>query len=354
MIRGADAGHRGGLDAGADKPDPVFASPEVIAERLARMIWNAPADAEVVAMLSAGISQKSAGDAAARMLADTRARQGVAAFYRWWLLFNGPEPEEGSPRASLESEGPALGTYLTLDADGTFDDLLTAPYTFMNEELAKLYNVEGVSGPELRRVPYPADQPRIGLLTGVGVLSYFASLANPGWPAKRSWMITDPLLCSPTVRTFLPIDPPDATRSIRQQMIDATSTCGGACHELLNSPGFAYIGFDVDGRWHPEPGAAANETEGWLPASIMPDAPRFNGPAGLARLLAGREETRRCFVRQWMQFALARDAIITPKVAPGDEDSVEAALGAFTTSGLRLTAAIVAVAQTDAFLRISP
>lgn len=341
-------------DASTDKPDPVFAPPEIVAERLGRMIWDAPADAEVIATLGAAVSRKSAGEAAARMLTDARARKGVAAFFRWWLLFEGPEPEEGSTRASLWAEGPALGTYLTVDVDGTFEDLLTAPYTFMNEELAKRYGVAGVSGPELRRVPFPPDQPRLGLLTTVGVLSYFSSLANPSWPAKRGWLITDPLLCSPITRTFLPIDPPDVTQSIRQQLIEKTSVCGGRCHAVLNGPGFAYIGFDADGRWHPEPGAAPNETEGWIPASIMPDAPTFDGPAELARLLVAREETRRCFVRQWMQFALARDAIITHDIAPGDEESVRSALDAFTASGLRLTAAIVAVAQTDAFLRSGP
>jgi hypothetical protein len=341
-------------DGPVDSPAPVFASPEVVAERLARMIWNAPADADVMAMLGAGVSRNSVGEAAGRMLRDERARAGVAAFYRWWLLWDGPLPQGSSLAVSLQAEGPALGTYLTLDVDGTFGDLLTAPYTFMNEDLAKQYGVDGVSGPELRRVPYPSGQPRLGLLTGVGILSHFASLTSPGWPAKRGWMITDPLLCSPIARTFLPIDPPDRTRSIRQQMIEMTSSCGGACHGILNGPGLAYIGFDNDGRWHPEPGAADDETQGWIPASIMPDVPTFDGPAELARLLVAREETRRCFVRQWMQFALARDAIITPKAASDDEGSVEAALSAFTTSGLRLSAAIVAVAQTDAFLRAGP
>ena len=124
------------------------------------------------------------------------------------------------------------------------------------------------------------------------------------------------------------------------------------CHKILNSPGFAFIGFDSMGRWHPEPGAAANETEGWIPETIMADAPRFDGPAELARLLVAREETRRCFVRQWMQFALNRDVQIAPVPAPDDVASVEAALRAFKESGLRLSAAIVAVAQTDAFLRL--
>jgi hypothetical protein len=317
------------------------------------MIWNAEADPDVIALFSAGVSRRSAGEAASRMLADQRARAGIAAFYRWWLFFTADKPAEefGPLVSSLRSEAPALGTYLTLDAEGTFSELLTAPYTFMNEDLAQRYGVTDVVGPELRRVPYPSDQPRLGLLTGVGVLSYFSSLVNPSWPAKRGWLITDPMLCAPLIRSFLPSMEPEVTRSIRQQMIDATPGSCMGCHKILNSPGFAFIGFDSMGRWHPEPGAAANETEGWIPEDIMPDAPRFNGPADLAHLLVAREETRRCFVRQWMQFALNRDVMITADPAPDDVASVEAAVRSFSDSGLRLSAAIVAVAQTDAFLR---
>jgi hypothetical protein len=354
MSADSEAVPDGGADAPADKPDPPFASAEIVADRLAGMIWNTKADPGVIAMLSAGVSRRSVGDAASQMLADARAREGLAAFYRWWLFFSTAKPgDDADPLTSaLRSEAPSLGTYLTLDADATFSDLLTAPFTFMNEELAPRYGVTGVAGPEMRRVPYPAGEPRIGLLTGAGLLSFYSSLVNPSWPAKRGWMITDPLLCAPLIRSFLPSFEPDVTKSIRQQMIDVTagSSCM-ECHKVLNSAGFAFIGFDSMGRWHPEPGAAATETEGWIPDVIMPDAPRFNGPAELARLLVAREETRRCFVRQWMQFALNRDVQITSKTGPDDLDSVEAALRAFEESGLRLRAAIVAVAQTDAFLR---
>jgi len=338
------------------EPDPEFASAEVIASRLAHMIWNDSADAELIDGLRMGVSRQSVGDAAARMLADPRAREGIAAFFRWWLFFDETRPgDDANPlTAALRSEAPALGTYLTLDADGTLADLLTAPYTFMNEDLASVYGVAGIAGPELRRVPFPAGEPRIGLLTGAGMLSFYSSLVNPSWPAKRGWMVNDPLLCTAITRSFLPNYEPDVTRSIRQQMIDATaaSACM-ACHDLLNSPGFAFIGFDSFGRWHPEPGAAPNETEGWIPADIMPDQPRFDGPADLAHLLVEREETRRCFVRQWLQFAVYSDSSspIARTPAPEDQVSVETALRAFTESGLRLSSAITAVARTNAFLR---
>jgi Protein of unknown function (DUF1588)/Protein of unknown function (DUF1592)/Protein of unknown function (DUF1585) len=345
------------------EPDPEFASPEVVASRLTRMIWNVDADPGVVASLQEGVSRQRVGELATRMLADPRAREGIVTFYRWWLLFDSvtrpvdtadAAPSEGvdALNLALRAEAPALGSYLTLDTEGTFIDLLTVPYTFMNEALAEVYGVSGVEGSEMRRVPYPAGEPRIGLLTGAGILSFFSSLVNPSWPAKRSWMITDPLLCTPVIQSFLPVYEPDVTRSIREQMLATTAqeSCMG-CHKILNSPGFAFIGFDSNGRWHPEPGAAPNEVEGWIPEEIMPDAPRFNGPAGLSRLLAERDESRRCFVRQWMQFARKRDEPIRSKPDAEDLVSIELTLQAFTASGLRLSSLIVAVTQSNAFLR---
>jgi len=333
---------------------PAWAAPQVVAARLGQLIWDGNPDPWVLQGLGSSVTRQAAGDMAARMLTDVRARTGVTAFYRWWLLYD--SAKVGDPAdaltSALRAEAPALGTYLTLDANGTFTDLLTAPYTFMNETLAGHYGVQGVVGSDMRKVAFPAGELRIGLLAGAGVLSFFSSLTNPSWPAKRSWMITDPLLCTPLLRSFMPGIAPDVTRSIRQQMIDVTAdaTCM-ACHKILNSPGFAFIGFDSSGRWHPETGAAPNETEGWIPDDIMADAPRFNGPAQLARLLADREETRRCFIRQWMQFAVDRAGQVARDSSGEDGPSIETAVKAFTDSGLTLSSAIVAVTRTNTFLR---
>jgi hypothetical protein len=338
-----------------EPPLPTLATADVVARRLAAMIWDGEPDGALVSELKAApISREAVGGIADRMLGDPRARRGMTAFFGHWLLLL-PEanPEPGSLLASMQQEAPALGMYLTVDSAGTLADLLQAPYTFVDETLARHYGLTDVSGPAFRKVPYPAGQPRVGVLSGAGMLSHYSSLlpSGPSWPAKRSWMVTDPLLCTPIIRSFLPSIVPDVSRSIRQQMIDATAngTCM-ACHAYLNSPGFAFIGFDVKGIWHPEPGAAANETQGWIPDKIMPDAPTFEGPASLAQLLANRDETRRCYVRQWMQYAIDRKDI-TIDIPEDQRASIEVALRAFAASGYRLRAAIVAVAQSNPVLR---
>ncbi|XXT22720.1 DUF1592 domain-containing protein [Sorangium sp. So ce429] len=360
----ATPGGEGGVPGEPAPPvdGPVSLPAEQLAERMARFVWDGEADAALVGAIRARspLTQSDVAETAEDMLDDPRARQGVAAFYRWWLGLDHLPPAgkedpdgllDGVLVAAMKEEAPTLGVHLTLEEDATFEALLTAPFTFVNERLARHYGMSGVSGAELRKVPFAEDN-RSGLLSGAGILTRFSSLSNPSWPAKRGWLVTDQILCSPVIRSFLPGVAPDPSRSIREQMISVTAggSCMG-CHDTLNSPGFAFIGFDSYGRWRPGPGQGPGETEGWIPENIMPDAPTFDGAADLARLLASRAETHRCFTRQWLQYALDRDVVVESDAPEEQQPSIDAALTAFQEADLSLRKLIVAVTRTDAFLQ---
>jgi hypothetical protein len=348
-------------DSGAGPPVEL-ASPEVIAARLARYLWDADvADTWVVELLrGAPLSPDLVRNTAAKMIADPRARNGVTAFYRWWLsldlLSTVAKVDPGGVldadlRTSMAREAPALGAALTLDGPGTFADLLTSDFTYVDERLARHYGMAGVSGPAMQRMPYPHEHRRMGVIGGAGILTVFASLDNPSWPAKRGWLVVGPMLCGPFVTAFLQQPPPDPTRSIRQQMIDMTapSPCMG-CHGFLNPGGFAFTEFDSFGRWNVQPGAGPGETAGWLPENFVPDRPTYEDLPSLARLLAGREEVHRCFVRQWLQFAIDRKQL---RALPPDTElsSFELAYAAFTASKLDLRELVLTIARTDALVR---
>lgn len=340
----------------------TLAGTRTLADRLAGLLWDAEADQSVAAALEAGpLTPAGVGQVAARMLGDARARAGMRGFYKWWLLLDTlPKLEKEDPddvleaslRASMVEEAPALGVHLTLDTNGTFPAMLRAPFTFVDERLARHYGIADVTGSLFRKVAYPADQRRVGLLAGAGVLSLFASLSTPSWPAKRGWLITDQMLCTPVIRSFLPPPPLDPRRSIRAQMIETTkpTSCMG-CHSILNSPGFAFIGFDSFGRWRPEPGHGPGETAGWIPKEIMSDEPRFEGLADLTELLARRPEAARCFVRQWLQYAVDRKAFVSGPIPNEWASSVELAFEAFDRSGLVLRELVLAITRTEAFTR---
>ncbi|HEY0712485.1 MAG TPA: DUF1592 domain-containing protein [Polyangia bacterium] len=344
----------------AQEPAFALAPPKILADRLARFLWDVDADARLYERLErATLDRDELAKIADEMLDDPRAVRGVQAFFRWWLLLGTLETLEkvdptrvldSSLRRAMMDEAPALGAYVTLETRGTYAELLTAPFTFMNERLAQHYGASGVVGETLRRVPYPPGQSRVGLLTGAGVLTMFASLSSPSWPAKRGWLITDQILCTVAIRTLLPPPELDATRSIREQMISVTASpsCSG-CHDLLNSPGFAFIGFDSFGRWRPEAGHGPGETEGWIPRKILADEPRFDGPDELARLLASRSEATSCFTRFWLQYAVEPKTGEAGLRSSAVEQNLSATHAAFAKSGFRLRQLPIAIVRTRAF-----
>ena len=352
----------GGQDADTSSAPETFtlAAPETLASRLSLFLWNEEAKEDLVARLQQEpLDVPRLSSIADEMLSDPRAQAGVRTFFRWWLLLDRLEHlEKVDPdsvldpalRLAMTDEAPHLGAYITLEARGTYADLLTTTFTFVNERLARHYGLSGISGDHFRRVSYPEGQNRIGLLTGTGLLTLFASLASPSWPAKRSWLITDQILCAVPIRTFLPPPPIDPNRSIREQMLTITKdgTCKG-CHDTLNSPGFAFIGFDSFGRWRPEAGHGPGETEGWIPSEILADEPRFNGPEQLARLLASRDRASLCFARFWLQFAVDRKTPVTGERPEMMERSLATVHSEFARSGYQLRQLPLAIVRSRSF-----
>jgi hypothetical protein len=183
------------------------------------------------------------------------------------------------------------------------------------------------------------------------MLARFASIDGDfSWPAKRSWMIVDELMCVAVPRTFLPPPTLDPARSIRQQMIDVTKGGCMGCHSLLNSPGFAFIGFDIQGRWRPAPGHGPGETEGWIPQQVLEDEPHFEGPEQLARLLISRPRATQCIASVWLQYAVDDKQVASvPPQAPDIQRSLPATYAAFARAGFQLRHLPIAIVRSSAF-----
>ena len=87
--------------------------------------------------------------------------------------------------------------------DRSILDLLDADFTFVNEQLAKHYGIEGVKGKEFVRVKAPAN--RGGILTHASILT-LASNATRTSPVKRGKFVLEQMLDTPP-----PPPPPDST-----------------------------------------------------------------------------------------------------------------------------------------------
>jgi hypothetical protein len=179
-----------------------------------------------------------------------------------------------------------------LDEDRGVGDLLSVDYTFLNERLARHYGIPNVYGERFRKVTVGRDGIRGGLL-GQASLLMVTSYPNRTSPVLRGkWLLSNVLGTPP------PPPPPDIPAlkdkneqgqltSVRARLEAhrANPVCA-SCHAQMDPLGFALENFDATGRWR---GAA----EGGAPidaSAALTDGTKFEGPAGLRRLLVSRRE----------------------------------------------------------------
>src|SRR5260221_1547534 len=127
-----------------------------------------------------------------------------------------------------------------LHEDRNVLDLLQANYTFLNERLAKHYGVPHVYGSRFRKVTFPADSPRGGLL-GQGSILTVTSYATRTSPVIRGKWILSNLLGVPPPPP--PADVPalkekassGKAQTMRERVAEhrANPACSG-CHQLMD------------------------------------------------------------------------------------------------------------------------
>jgi hypothetical protein len=172
---------------------------------------------------------------------------------------------------------------------------MTADYTFVNERLAKHYQLPNVFGSDFRRVTL-AEETRRGLL-GKGAVLLVTSHATTTSPVLRGKWVLENLLGSPP-----PPPPPDVPalredepggprRTMREQMEQhRNSPACASCHKAMDPFGFALENFDVVGAWR-----TANQTGAVIDAAdVLPNGARVDGVAGLRKALLERPDV---FVR---------------------------------------------------------
>lgn len=347
-------------DAGPDatSPAPLALGAADIARRLSLLLWERAPDATLLAGVYASppANKEDVRRLALAMLKDDRARAGVGSFYRIWLrldsipgLRKDPDLLPGftsSLAAAMAAEPESFGVFVTLDGDQRYPTLMTAPFSFVNEELAGVYGLTGVSGPELRRTMLDGTQ-RAGLLTQPGLLAMTKSTLNASASARGAF-IQHQVLCAgvPTPSgESVGEPPPDMTN---RQWIEAAAGAPGCrpCHDIIDPIGYGLGTFDAIGRFqtveHGMPvdasGAVAVPPGGF--ATRMP----FDGSVELAALLARLPEAQSCFAKQWLRHALGRE------VTENDAPSLADVQARFQAADLSIPALIAAVAASDAFL----
>ncbi|MGB5376139.1 MAG: DUF1592 domain-containing protein [Polyangiales bacterium] len=328
-----------------------------IASRLSYMIWDSGPDDALLDEAEQGAlraPEQIAGQAA-RLLDDPRGRAMVERFHAQllnWDLYRdlSKNPSEfplyyGGVGQDMYEEARRFVEHIFV-SDGDFGELLTAPYTFVNGDLASIYGLEGAFDDAFAQVSFDsAIQPqRGGLLTQLGFLASHGGLTGS---VHRGVFINHRVLCTelPPPPDVIPPIPGDdgvtMTSRERIEMHTGPGTCGASCHgTYINPIGYAFERFDGLGQYRTEELGLPVDSSATFEFADGPVS--YDGAGELTGAMAERVQTHDCYAKHWVEYALGRDT------AGSDLDLIQN-MGDASLGGLSIRELILELVQSDEF-----
>ena len=257
-----------------------------IAARMSYFLWRSTPDDELLQTAADGrlldAAQRRAQ--AERMLADPRAGRFLKDFTGQWLRVREVGLMKANadlyPEYDAELEAAMRGETEHFIAemfqrDLPLTNLIDSDWTMLNERLAKHYGINGVAGPDYRRVSLDKSKTvRGGLLTHASIHAITSNGTVTSPVARGTWLL-EKFLGTPA-----PPPPPDVpaiepdirgATTIKEQLAKHRNIASCAsCHRKIDPLGFALENFDVIGGWRDHyralvesrPGARAKLSDG--------------------------------------------------------------------------------------------
>ncbi|XXF77774.1 DUF1592 domain-containing protein [Myxococcaceae bacterium GXIMD 01537] len=289
-----------------------------LASRLSYFLWSAPPDEELMAKAEAGVlnAPEELEAQVRRMLADPRSQALVDNFAGQWLYLRALDVAQ--PDATLYPDfNEALRTAMLqesqlvflefLHGDHPVRDLMDAPFTYVNDPLARHYGLPPPGSATPKRVDLSGAPDRVGLL-GQGAILTVTSHSDRTSPVKRGLWVLEQFLCKappPPPPDVMGLPPPiNPNASIRERMEAHRSrpTCAG-CHAMMDPIGFGLENYDPIGRWRvkEEVSGAAVDASGQLP-----DGQTFQNIGELRAILKKDPDLSACVSEHLLTYALGR------------------------------------------------
>jgi mono/diheme cytochrome c family protein len=327
-----------------------------LASRLSFFLWDAVPDAELIKAAASGALRTPAGfeKQVRRMLADKRSDALSTRFAGQWLRLQDLEkihpdyliyPQYDDTLAQAMQRETELFFDSIVREDRPVVDLLTADYSFVNERLAKHYDIANVTGSAFKRVQLP--EYRRGLL-GQGSILTLTSVADRTSPVQRGKWVMEVLLGSPP-----PPPPPnvpalDETKGIaggkmlttRERMEEhRKNPACTSCHRVIDPLGLALENFDATGAWRIKDNEVPVDSVGDLY-----DGTKMEGPRGLQQALLKHSDVfLLSFTENLMTYALGR------RIEYSDMPAIRAIVHDAAKNNNRMTSFILGVANSAAF-----
>lgn len=292
-----------------------------LASRLSYFLWSTMPDAELSALADQGKLREPAilGAQTKRMLLDPKSKALFDGFGAQWLGVKGLKDKRFDP-AKFPSMTPELRSAMYDEVQLLFDtiirenqDIITfinGDYTFVNENLAKIYGLEkNFTGTQMRRIQI-TDANRGGILGMPGILAMTSFPDRTSAVKRGAWVLEQVL------GEHIPPPPPNvpalekqdkqkvANMTLRQRTeLHRTNSVCANCHKVMDPIGFGLENFDAIGRWRDKDDSGAPiDAGGELPGGL-----KFNSPKELKAIIANRKEDLvRNLAEKLLAYALCR------------------------------------------------
>jgi hypothetical protein len=332
-----------------------------LASRLSYFLWSTMPDEELLKLAARGELRQNLKAQVTRMLADPRAENLARNFTGQWLQARDVEGIAMNPRQVILRDAGEEDTLRKLiqawrnqdeasakvlaekmdrivdakpDLDGAMrgamrretekyfeyvmrenrpvTELIDSDYTFVNEDLARMYDIPNITGSELRKVTLPKGNPRGGVLTQGSAL---VVTSNPDRtsPVKRGLFV---------LANFLGTPPPPPPANVPALEASESEFKGGhepvlrdvlkvhrenpmcaSCHNRMDPIGLAFENFNAIGGWRESERKQAIVAEGNLITGET-----FGSVAELKKILANdhRAEFYQTLTGKLMTYATGR------------------------------------------------
>jgi Protein of unknown function (DUF1592)/Protein of unknown function (DUF1588)/Protein of unknown function (DUF1595)/Protein of unknown function (DUF1585)/Protein of unknown function (DUF1587) len=332
-----------------------------MASRLSYSLWASMPDAHLFQLADTGELQNVAAvqREARRMLLDPKAKDAYGDFAAQWLNL---EPVVFAQKVPDLKFTPEVGKAMLAETREFVADILMAPNTtgrldlmftsnrsFVDETLAGIYGLSGVTGKTLQPVSLDPKQ-RAGILTQLSFLTRHGDSLG-SFPVRRGSQLVKDVLCRampPPPANVPPLDDTKtaASATTRQRFEAHTQNPCATCHKLFDAFGFAFENYDGIGRYRTTDNGQPVNASGTVQLNAV--ATSFKDAIELMPALASSDEVRSCVATQWLRYVLRRQE------TAGDMPSVDAVQKAFRDSSFDLRELVVAIVSSDAFARRTP
>lgn len=238
------------------------------ASRLSYFFWGTMPDDQLFDAAKSGSLDSPEGvrEQAQRLIADPRARDTVIHFFEKVLEVEKyetispsssafPNVSDNLSDSAHEETSRFLGSVL-YDGQGSLRDLLTSTKTYVDDELAAIYGLDGAFDDSFVEVDLDPNE-RAGILTQVGFLATNSTSVDPD-PIHRGVFVAKRINCikiSAPPDTIPPLPSPggQSNRQLVEEHTEAEGTSCRNCHTTYINPfGFAYEHYDAIGAYRTE------------------------------------------------------------------------------------------------------